>query len=233
MTRTVGRVAYPERDVQWTREAGGLVEYATGPDVDELEQIGESMRAIEREQKGLVQAVRHARARDFSWARIGVILGVTRQAAQQRFGFVDEELHDQGVDVSVEVKAEIKAELELAREMVNADLIALEVLPESEPALVVEKEEPGFDFSSINALTNDEIIAMAEQLPKDTKMYDPYLRGLREAIVVTLNKRDMPQRKIADVIGRSTQRVTQILRAYYQRMEKVWEQERKDRRKGG
>lgn len=217
MTRTVGRIAHPDRDVQWIREERGLVEYA-GPEVNGLDRIGASVRAINREQLGLVQAIRHARAQGFTWAKIGVILGVTRQAAQQRFGYLDEQLRREKEEPPT-------GDGQQGQGPVKVEIVELAPVPTLPPP------EPEFDFSAMAALTNDEIITMAADLPKDTKMFDPYLRALREAIVVTLYKRDVSQRRIAVIIGKSTQRVSQLINAYYERMELVWQQERQDRRK--
>jgi DNA invertase Pin-like site-specific DNA recombinase len=177
-----------------------------------LEQIGEALKAIDREQAGLVQAMRLARARGFSWAKIGVILGVSRQAAQQRFGFVDDELRRQGKEVVDEPEPAVEATS----------------TPQPQPPKPVHAvaPEPQFDFSAMAGMTDDEIIAMAKNLPIEAKLYDPYLRALREAIVVTLHKRGMGQAKIAAIIHKSAQRVSQIIGDYYTRKEREWQEER-------
>lgn len=216
MTRVIGRVSHPERDVHWVWDSKNkrYVEYP-GPDVDELDMIGRSMRAIDREQVGLVQAIQLARANGFTWARIGVALGVSRSTAQRRFGIVDDELRSQGVTLAAD-------EPEPARVPPATKL---------EPSTVVP--DPAYDFSAMNTMTEEEILAVAATLPTDAKLYDPYLRGLREAIVVALYKRDMSQPRIATVIGKSPQRVSQILTGFYDRMERDWIQERAQWQKGG
>jgi hypothetical protein len=213
VTRSIGRVSHPGA------QEANVVEHS-GPDVDELERIGRQMEAIEREQQGLVEAIRHARTRSFSWARIGVILGTSRQAAQQRFGFIDDELRNRGTEVPNEPVVKTQPP-------VNMTAIDLSPLPP------LATPQPQFDFSAMASLSNDEIIALAAQLPQGTKLYDPYLRALREAIVVTLYKRNMPQRRISKVIGTSSQRVSQILAGFYDRVEQEWAAERAGWKKKG
>lgn len=52
----------------------------------ELRAIEEAARAFDAADAHLHEAVRAARAANYSWASIGAILGVSKQAAQQRFG---------------------------------------------------------------------------------------------------------------------------------------------------
>lgn len=55
-------------------------------DAADLRAIGEALRqAVERD-AALAQAVARARAAGRSWGLIGLVLGVSRQAARQRFG---------------------------------------------------------------------------------------------------------------------------------------------------
>lgn len=224
MTRaTIGRISHPDsHGVEWIYDTTrkGFVEF----DHDELErQIGRSMRAIDREQIGLVQAVRHARARGFSWARIGVILGVSREVAQYRFNQVDEELRSQGAQLPDDAAPEAeRAPQDAPQPPVNLAAIELAPVP-ADPAI---PKPPQFDFSAMNTMTEDEIVAMANQLPVDAKLFDPYLSALREAIVVTLYKRGMKQPEIALVIKKSSQRVSQIVTGYYDRLERTWKAER-------
>lgn len=53
---------------------------------DDLREVAESADAVAAAEARLTEAVQVARAHDRSWVRIAVALGVTRQAAQQRFG---------------------------------------------------------------------------------------------------------------------------------------------------
>lgn len=235
MTRSIGRVSHVERQLHWVwdPEARSYVERADDAAPNELEQIGQQMRAIDREQTGLVQAVRYARARGFTWARIAAILGVSRQAAQQRFGAVDQELRSEGAELPDDA---MPAEQQLGIEAVKiptsrpprhlAPLPAMQPEPAVEPVAAAEIPQPQYDFSAMNAMTTEELIDLANKLPKDAKLFDPYLLAQREAIVVTLYKRDMGQRKIAALIGKSPQRVSQIIAVYYDRIEKAWARER-------
>lgn len=57
-----------------------------GPAVDVLAWVADSDAAARQAQERLAAAVSRARLRGHSWAEIAGRLGVTRQAAQQRFG---------------------------------------------------------------------------------------------------------------------------------------------------
>lgn len=83
-----------------------------------------------------------------------------------------------------------------------------------------------FTFSALNGMSDDELVMMAQALPTDGKLYDRYLSRLREAIVAALYKRNVTQPQIAKIINKSPQRVSQILGAYYDRIEQAWVQER-------
>ena len=52
----------------------------------ELRQVDVAARSVDGAEDSLRQAVRTARDAGYSWARIGMALGITRQAVQQRFG---------------------------------------------------------------------------------------------------------------------------------------------------
>jgi len=62
------------------------------PDVGELDdpvelrRIGLAVRGVEAAQEELSDAVAAARAKGRPWSQIGMVLGVSRQAAQERFG---------------------------------------------------------------------------------------------------------------------------------------------------
>jgi len=71
-------------------------------DRKDLRQIGAALIAIEAAEQALVSAVANARANKRSWTDIANVLGVSRQAARQRF---DDRVADTNVDVSVHVVA--------------------------------------------------------------------------------------------------------------------------------
>lgn len=52
---------------------------------DDLRSIAEAADAMASDEARLTEAVERARAHGRSWTRIGVALGVSRQAARQRF----------------------------------------------------------------------------------------------------------------------------------------------------
>ncbi|HEX8767012.1 MAG TPA: hypothetical protein VF714_01505 [Jatrophihabitans sp.] len=54
-------------------------------DRKDLRQIGVAMQAVEAAEQSLVTAVAQARANGRSWTDIASVLGVSRQAARQRF----------------------------------------------------------------------------------------------------------------------------------------------------
>jgi hypothetical protein len=55
-------------------------------DLSDLRAIAEADDALRRQQARLTEQVAVARGRGRSWGIIGTILGVSRQAARQRFG---------------------------------------------------------------------------------------------------------------------------------------------------
>lgn len=55
-------------------------------DLSDLRAIAEADAAVRHEQARLTEQVARARGRGRSWSIIGAILGVSRQAARQRFG---------------------------------------------------------------------------------------------------------------------------------------------------
>ena len=55
-------------------------------DPADLRLIGLAPEDLERAKTGLAEAVAAARANGRSWGFIGLVLGISRQAAQQRFG---------------------------------------------------------------------------------------------------------------------------------------------------
>jgi hypothetical protein len=72
-----------ETDVErWLDE----LDPAAMKDATPLRRIMDSNEAIATANQGLHDAVATARAAGFSWGTIGMALGITKQAAQQRFG---------------------------------------------------------------------------------------------------------------------------------------------------
>ena len=57
-----------------------------GPDAVQRCRIAAAARAVEDATESLRQAVRSAREAGLTWATIGEVLGVTKQAAHERFG---------------------------------------------------------------------------------------------------------------------------------------------------
>lgn len=55
-------------------------------DTEDLRRIGRAIHDIAKAEDELRTAVDRARAGGNSWAMIGLVLGVSKQAAQQRFG---------------------------------------------------------------------------------------------------------------------------------------------------
>jgi hypothetical protein len=55
-------------------------------DASDLRRIGEAAAAIDAARDALVTAVNEARVHGRSWGQIGMVLGVSRQAARERFG---------------------------------------------------------------------------------------------------------------------------------------------------
>jgi len=59
---------------------------APAEEMADLRAIGEALTAEIAADRALHEAVAAARANGRTWAEIGMVLGVTRQTAQQRFG---------------------------------------------------------------------------------------------------------------------------------------------------
>jgi DNA-directed RNA polymerase specialized sigma24 family protein len=60
-----------------------LVDTHDDDPLEELARIAEARRALRASEEA---AVRRARTRGYSWAEIGAILGVSKQAMHRRFG---------------------------------------------------------------------------------------------------------------------------------------------------
>jgi hypothetical protein len=55
-------------------------------EIDDLRRVAEAQDAVKASDAQLREAVAAARANGRSWARVGVALGMSRQAAHERFG---------------------------------------------------------------------------------------------------------------------------------------------------
>lgn len=59
---------------------------STAEDPADLRRLGVALRALAEHQREVDEAVAAARANGRSWAEIGLVLGITRQAARERYG---------------------------------------------------------------------------------------------------------------------------------------------------
>lgn len=57
-----------------------------GSDASDLRAIGDALRAVAASDLGLAEQVARARANGRTWTQIAAVLGVSRQAARERFG---------------------------------------------------------------------------------------------------------------------------------------------------
>ena len=82
------------REKRWAEKLAALEEWADKVDPADLKwmdstslkEVGRLAHQRDEIENELAQAVAAARKDDWSWAMIGLMLGVTRQAAQQRYG---------------------------------------------------------------------------------------------------------------------------------------------------
>lgn len=166
--------------------------------------------------RGLANAVRVARADGATWDAIGSALGTTRQAAQQRFGFVDDELRRTGHRAAV-----VRRSAEESAEVLQPVATAAEA----------DKAPVEYDFQELKSMSEAELSVIAASLAGDLR-HRKYMHeevALREAIIITLYNREKPQTEIAELFGVSHQRINQIVKSYFDRMERAWEQERRAR----
>jgi len=88
-------------------------------DIDPEESIRIEAEKLDAARAGLGDAVRHARAEHgWSWADVGRVLGVSKQAAQERFGRVPEVIMvetPQGVEMQANVYNVAQDEGEVVR----------------------------------------------------------------------------------------------------------------------
>ena len=73
------------RDIEQLLDVIDLDDYPVDDPAD-LRRIGLAAKDVERAKTELAEAVAAARTNGRSWGFIGLVLGVSRQAAQQRFG---------------------------------------------------------------------------------------------------------------------------------------------------
>lgn len=212
MTRTdVGRVVHhAERNVAWHWDTTlkQWVEYPFGLTETEQDRIEGAVAAVDRDRLGLSQAVRHARARGFTWAKISTILGLNQDDVRQRFEQVDAELRKEGIQLP------------------NDEVTPATKQPDTVTLVPKQPEPVAYDFSGLRSLPEQELIDLAKKLPTTGNLMDPYLRAQREAIVVELYRRNWSQTKIAALINKSSQRVSQIVGQYHNRLAQEWKRQR-------
>lgn len=73
------------RDIEQLLDTINLDDYSAEDPAD-LRRIGLAAQDVERAKVELAEAVAAARANGRSWGFIGLVLGISKQAAQQRFG---------------------------------------------------------------------------------------------------------------------------------------------------
>ncbi len=73
------------RDIEQLLDVIDLDDYPVDDPAD-LRRIGLAAKDVERAKNELAEAVAAARANGRSWGFIGLVLGISKQAAQQRFG---------------------------------------------------------------------------------------------------------------------------------------------------
>ena len=85
MTRSLEEL---EQAAEAARAALDALDTSTDPtqDAGDLRRISEILAARVIQERELAEAVADARANGRSWAKIGLALGISRQAAQERFG---------------------------------------------------------------------------------------------------------------------------------------------------
>ncbi len=59
-------------------------------DISDLRRIGDALHQVADGEQQLIESVITARSHGWSWARIGIVLGTTRQSAAERFGRYEE-----------------------------------------------------------------------------------------------------------------------------------------------
>ncbi len=87
MPRTPEQLHQAAEDVErWLDSLDPAAISAPEADASDLRRIGRAVMATARNHAELADAVAEARANNRSWGQIAAILGVSRQAARERFG---------------------------------------------------------------------------------------------------------------------------------------------------
>jgi hypothetical protein len=70
----------------WLESLDPQVVASPDSDAEDLRAIGEALRAVAASDLSLADQVAKARANGRTWTQIAAVLGVTKQAARERFG---------------------------------------------------------------------------------------------------------------------------------------------------
>lgn len=171
--------------------------------------------------RGLPVAVRVARERGMPWQDIAAVLDMDVDEAQRKFGYVDAELALDGVEIPATPQV---------------------TDPPVRPRRTAKKQEPvpadvtAEIFGRIRKLPLEELEQRARAFAEAPvaihapRRYRSQESVEREAVIIALyESHDFGNREIAELMNLSVQRIQQIVAAYYDRMEAVWEQERQER----
>ncbi len=87
MPRTRAQLQKALADTEaWLESLDPQVVASVGSDAADLRAIGEALHAVAASDLSLADQVAKARANGRTWTQIAVVLGVTKQAARERFG---------------------------------------------------------------------------------------------------------------------------------------------------
>ena len=70
----------------WLEQLSPETITSPGSDASDLRAIGDALRAVAASDLGLANQVANARANGRTWTQIAAVLGVSKQAARERFG---------------------------------------------------------------------------------------------------------------------------------------------------
>lgn len=175
--------------------------------------------------RGLPVAVRVARERGMTWQDIAAVLDMEVGEAQRKFGHVDAELALDGV--------EIPATPQLPAAAAEQPPKPRRGTPKQEP---VPADISAEIFGRIRKLSLEELQTRARAFAESpiathsSRRYRSQESVEREAVIIALyESHDYGNREISELMNLSVQRIQQIVAAYYDRMEAVWEQERQER----
>jgi hypothetical protein len=85
MPRTLEELEKAAADAEAWLEALEI-EPGTAEDPADLRRIGVALRALADDQRALEEAVAAARKNGRSWSEIALVIGISRQAARERYG---------------------------------------------------------------------------------------------------------------------------------------------------